>query len=215
MAGTSNLRFPASEDAATSLRPKKNVKSIVANIARLVEPFSRHSGGHESATSENRAAFIAHLGSPRPSFIWAIQTFTGLLVSDLRAIDPQHRRKDVFKLRLFKNHNGKPVDLETSMHPILEGVLPIHPVRVLIYLVTDFEKPSAAPGAWEVESRTGGGMPAVLTSPRIQCGQVWRRTEPTKRPPTVCLKRCSVGRMGKRRGSTRAMQSAPVLHGKA
>lgn len=121
---------------------KKDGKAITANIARLVEPFRPHSDGHETATPENLAAFIAHHGVKSKAVLYlAIQMFTGLRVSDLRAIGPQHRRKDVFKLRLFKNRNRTPVDLEISIHPILEGVLAMHPVKGMTYLVTDFEKP--------------------------------------------------------------------------
>ncbi|QRY69161.1 tyrosine-type recombinase/integrase [Ensifer sp. PDNC004] len=121
---------------------KKDGKPIVANIARLVEPFRQQSDGHETATPENLAAFIAHHGVKSKAVLYlAIQMFTGLRVSDLRVIGPQHRRKDVFKLRLFKNRNRTPVDLEIAIHPILEGVLAMHPPKGLHYLVTEFGKP--------------------------------------------------------------------------
>ncbi len=121
---------------------KKDGKPITPNIARLVEPFRPHSDGHETATSENLAAFIAHHGVKSKAVLYlAIQMFTGLRVSDLRVIGPQHRRKDVLKLRLFKNRNRTPVDLEIAIHPILEAVLALHPVKGLTYLVTEFDKP--------------------------------------------------------------------------
>jgi len=53
----------------------------------------------------------------------AILMFTGFRVSDVSQLGPQHRRKDIFKLRLFKNRNCKPYDIEIAIHPILEAVL--------------------------------------------------------------------------------------------
>ncbi|TCN30285.1 tyrosine-type recombinase/integrase [Sinorhizobium americanum] len=117
-------------------------KPITANVARLVDPFRKHSDGHDTATAEELAQFIEHHGVKSKAVLYlAIQMFTGLRVSDLRALGPQHRRKDAFKLRLFKNRNRTPVDLEIPIHPILDAVLAMHPVKGLHYLVTDFGKP--------------------------------------------------------------------------
>lgn len=116
-----------------------NGKPFVANVARLVDPFRQHSDGHETATPEDLAQFMAHHGVKSKAVLYlAIQMFTGLRVSDLRALGPQHRRKDMFKLRLFKNRNRTPVDLEIPIHPILDAVLSMHQVKGLHYLVTEF-----------------------------------------------------------------------------
>jgi len=126
---------------------KKDGKAIVANIARLVEPFKVYSNGHETATPENIAAFIEHHGIGSKAVLYvAIQMYTGFRVSDLAVIGPQHRRKDAFKLRLFKNRNRTPVDLEIAIHPILDGVLTMHKVTDLTYLVTEFGKPFSVKG---------------------------------------------------------------------
>lgn len=134
---------------------------------------SGHSDGHQTATPDDLAAFIAHHGAKsRAALYLAIQMFTGLRVSDLRAIGPQHRRKDVFKLRLFKNRNRTPVDLEISIHPILEGVLAMHPVKGLTYLVTDFDKPFSSAkslGNRISDSWRQAGMPH-LTSHSVRKG---------------------------------------------
>ncbi|WP_347882119.1 tyrosine-type recombinase/integrase [Agrobacterium sp. GD03642] len=76
----------------------------------------------------------------------AIQMYTGLRVSDLAVLGPQHRRKDAFKLRLFKNRNRTPVDIDIAIHPILEAVLASHKVENLTYLVTEFGKPFSVKG---------------------------------------------------------------------
>ncbi|TQN55352.1 tyrosine-type recombinase/integrase [Agrobacterium tumefaciens] len=126
---------------------KKDGKAIVPNIARLVQPFNAHSDGHATATPEDIEKFIAHHGTSSKAVLYvAIQMYTGLRVSDLAVLGPQHRRKDAFKLRLFKNRNRTPVDIDIAIHPILEAVLASHKVENLTYLVTEFGKPFSVKG---------------------------------------------------------------------
>ncbi|WP_080685802.1 tyrosine-type recombinase/integrase [Rhizobium leguminosarum] len=54
--------------------------------------------------------------------------------------------RDMFKLRLFKNSNRKPYDIEIGIHPILESVLAMHKVTAMNYLVTEFGKPFSIKG---------------------------------------------------------------------
>jgi len=126
---------------------KKDGKAIVPNIARLVQPFNTHSDGHATATPEDIEKFIAHHGTSSKAVLYvAIQMYTGLRVSDLAVLGPQHRRKDAFKLRLFKNRNRTPVDIDIAIHPILEAVLASHKIENLTYLVTEFGKPFSVKG---------------------------------------------------------------------
>lgn len=125
----------------------KDGKLITANVAKLVAPFKVHTDGHTTATPEEIGQFIEHHGiGSKAVFYLAIQMYTGFRVSDLAAIGPQHRRKDTFKLRLFKNRKKKPVDLEIAIHPILEAVLATHKVTALTYLVTEYGKPFSVKG---------------------------------------------------------------------
>ncbi|MBX5154592.1 tyrosine-type recombinase/integrase [Rhizobium lentis] len=126
---------------------KKEGKPITVNIARLVDPFNAHTDGHETATPDDIAKFIEHHGTASKAVLYiAIQMYTGLRVSDLAVLGPQHRRRDAFKLRLFKNRNRTPVDIEITIHPILEAVLATHKVTDLTYLVTEFGKPFSVKG---------------------------------------------------------------------
>ncbi|MDP9809409.1 integrase [Rhizobium tibeticum] len=126
---------------------KKEGKPITPNIARLVDPFNAHTDGHETATPDDIAKFIEHHGTGSKAALYiAIQMYTGLRVSDLAVLGPQHRRRDAFKLRLFKNRNRTPVDIEITIHPILEAVLATHKVTALTYLVTEFGKPFSVKG---------------------------------------------------------------------
>lgn len=126
---------------------KKDGKAIAPNIARLVQPFNAHSDGHATATPEDIEKFIAHHGTSSKAVLYvAIQMYTGLRVSDLAVLGPQHRRKDAFKLRLFKNRNRTPVDIDIAIHPILEAVLATHKFENLTYLVTEFGKPFSVKG---------------------------------------------------------------------
>ncbi|UFW79973.1 tyrosine-type recombinase/integrase [Rhizobium sp. SU303] len=120
---------------------KKDGKHIVPNVARLVDPFAIHTDGHATATPQDLAQYIEHHGIRSKAVLCvAILMFTGFRVSDASQLGPQHRRKDMFKLRLFKNRNRKPYDIEIAIHPILESVLAMHKVTALTYLVTEFGK---------------------------------------------------------------------------
>jgi integrase len=126
---------------------KKEGKAIVPNVARLVDPFNVHTDGHATATSENMAQFIEHHGLKSKAVLCiGIIMFTGFRVSDVAQLGPQHRRKDMFKMRLFKNRNRNPYDIEIAIHPILESVLALHKVTDLTYIVTEFGKPFSIKG---------------------------------------------------------------------
>jgi integrase len=126
---------------------KREGEAITPNIARAVEPFNQHSDGHETATPAELEKFIEHHGVESKAVLYlSIQMYTGLRVSDLSVIGPQHRRGNELRLRLFKNRNRTPVDLIVPIHPILEGVLARHKVTALTYLVTEFGKPFSIKG---------------------------------------------------------------------
>ncbi|WP_414901100.1 tyrosine-type recombinase/integrase [Rhizobium cremeum] len=121
--------------------------AYVENTARLVDSFRVHSDGHHTITSDEIAQYIAHHGPQSKAVLAvALMMFTGFRVSDLAVIGPQHRRNDMFRLRLFKNRNRTPVDIEIALHPILEAVLDSHKVKGLTYLQTEYGKPFSVKG---------------------------------------------------------------------
>lgn len=131
----------------------KDGKAITANVAMLVAPFRAVSDGHATAKPEDLARYIAHHGlESKATLGLALLMFTGIRVSDLAVIGPQHRRhlpkvgKDEFQLRLFKNRNRKPVTLTIPVHPILAAVLAMHRTNAFTYLVTDYGKPFSIKG---------------------------------------------------------------------
>lgn len=62
-------------------------------------------------------------------------------VSDVSQLGQQHRRRDMFKLRLFKICNRNPHDIEIPIHPITEAVLAMNKVTDLTYIATEFGRP--------------------------------------------------------------------------
>ncbi|WP_158279418.1 tyrosine-type recombinase/integrase [Falsochrobactrum shanghaiense] len=76
----------------------------------------------------------------------SISMYTGLRVSDLALLGPQHRKIDEFRLRLFKNRNRTPVDIVIPIHPILLAVLDQQTITGLTYLQTEFGKPFSVKG---------------------------------------------------------------------
>ena len=116
-------------------------KPITENVALLVSPFRATTEGHATARPEELASFIAHHGIASKAVLGlALLMFTGIRVSDLARIGPQHRRKDEFQLRLFKNRNRAPVTLVIPIHPILDAVLRQHPTNAFTYMVTEYGK---------------------------------------------------------------------------
>ncbi len=126
---------------------KKDGKQIAPNVARLVKPFKVKSDGHATATSSDLEKFIVHHGKESKAVLAiSLLMFTGFRVSDLALVGPQHRQRDILKLRLFKNRNRTPVDIEIAIHPILEGVLNMHPIKGLTYMQTEWAKPYSVKG---------------------------------------------------------------------
>ena len=116
-------------------------KPYIQNHARLVKPFRIESAGHATATPADLEKFILHHGKQSKAVLAiSMLMFTGFRVSDLALIGPQHRQRDMLKLRLFKNRNRTPVDIEIAIHPILEGVLNMHPVKGMTYMQTEHGK---------------------------------------------------------------------------
>jgi integrase len=119
-----------------------NGKPFAENIALLVKSFRLPTEGHHTASADDLKQYIEHHGHRSKAVLaLSILMFTGIRVSDLALIGPQHRRKDVFKLRLFKGRNRKPVTLEIPIHPILAAVLTMHPPKGMTYLMTEWGKP--------------------------------------------------------------------------
>ncbi|QOF71433.1 site-specific integrase [Aminobacter sp. SR38] len=131
-------------------RPGKDGKPeriVRQNLARLVEPYRKKTDGHHTIRDNEIEQYIRHHG-PESKAVLAIviMMYTGLRVSDLAAIGPQHRRGDRFMLKLFKNRNRTPVTLEIPIHPTLEAVLALHPVKGMNYLMTEYGKPFTIKG---------------------------------------------------------------------
>ena len=124
-----------------------NGRSLVDNHARLVKPFRRKTDGHHTITSDEIGQYIdKHGAHSNAVYALSLLMYTGLRVSDLAALGPQHRRGDMFRLRLFKNRNRTPVDIEIAIHPILEAVIASRSVRGLTYLQTEYGNPFTVKG---------------------------------------------------------------------
>lgn len=122
-------------------------RPYVDNAARLVEAFRRQTEGHHTITPTEIGRYIEHHGTgSKATFALALMMFTGLRVSDIAVLGPQHRRGDMFKLRLFKNRNRTPVDIEIAIHPILEAVLALHPPKGMTYLQTEYGRAFSVKG---------------------------------------------------------------------
>ncbi|WP_157999631.1 tyrosine-type recombinase/integrase [Allomesorhizobium alhagi] len=123
-------------------RPGKDGKPeriLPQNFARLVEPFRRQSDGHHTLRDHEIEQYIRHHGVRSKAVLaLVLLMYTGIRVSDLAVLGPQHRRADQFTLRLFKNRNRSPVTLVLPIHPVLDAVLAWHPVKGMNYLITEY-----------------------------------------------------------------------------
>jgi len=126
---------------------KKDGAQITPNIAKTIVSYRQYTDGHQTATAEELEQYIVFHGTGSKAVLClSIQMYTGFRVSDLATLGPQHRRKDKFRFRLFKNRNRTPVDIVAPIHPILLAVLDQHKPKGLTYLRTEFEKPFSGKG---------------------------------------------------------------------
>lgn len=126
---------------------KQNGKAICANIAKAVRPFNVATTGHHTILPEEIGQYIKHHGTRSKAVLAiALLMYTGIRVSDLALIGPQHRRGSMFQLRLFKNRNRKPVEIRIEIHPILDAVLKMHNFKSMNYMTTEFDKPFSIKG---------------------------------------------------------------------
>ncbi|MCO4316299.1 site-specific integrase [Phyllobacterium sp. 21LDTY02-6] len=131
-------------EAGIKTKPAPLVK---VNTAKLVQSFRQKTDGHATARDEEIRQYIQHHGtSSKAVLALSILMYTGVRVSDLAKLGPQHRRGDSFEFRVFKNRNRHPVTLTILIHPILEAVLAMHPVKGMAYLLTEFGKPFSVKG---------------------------------------------------------------------
>lgn len=125
----------------------KPVPIVRENRARLVKPFRRKTEGHHTILIDEIEQYIKHHGvGSKAVLALVILMYTGLRVSDLAAIGPQHRRGDTLVLRVFKNRERSPVTLTIAIHPVLDEVLRMHRVKGMNYLLTDYGKPFSIKG---------------------------------------------------------------------
>lgn len=126
---------------------KENGKPITVNIAKLVKSFRVKSSGHHTITDEEIGRYIQHHGTrSKAALAVTLLMYTGFRVSDLAQIGPRHRRKDAFRILLFKNRNRTPTEIVVPLHPILEEVLSWHTVRGTTYVETEWGKPFSIKG---------------------------------------------------------------------
>ena len=120
---------------------------VQQNIAKLVESFRKKTDGHATVRDDEIRQYIQHHGTTSKAVLaLSILMYTGVRVSDLALLGPQHRRGDSFVFRVFKNRNRHPVTLTILIHPILEAVLAMHPIKGMAYLHTEFGKPFSIKG---------------------------------------------------------------------
>ncbi|ATU91413.1 site-specific integrase [Phyllobacterium zundukense] len=131
-------------EAGKAAKPKPLVK---VNTAKLVSPFRAQTDGHATMRDDDIAQYVKHHGKESKAVLGlTILMFTGVRVSDLAAIGPQHRRGDLLTFRVFKGRNKHPTTLQIPVHPILDAVLSLHPVKGLTYMVTEYDRPFSIKG---------------------------------------------------------------------
>ncbi|WP_198174116.1 tyrosine-type recombinase/integrase [Mesorhizobium xinjiangense] len=128
-------------------RDGKAEKIVPQNTAKLVKSFRKPTDGFHTIIDSELEQYVRHHGvGSKAVFAVVLLMYTGIRLSDLRQIGPQHRRGDKFVLRLFKNRNRTPVTLEIPIHPVLDAVLAMHPVKGMNYMLTEFGKPYTTKG---------------------------------------------------------------------
>lgn len=118
-----------------------------ANPTNGVERFNRASTGHHTWTEVEIAQYLAHHGpGTQARLAFALAFWTGLRVSDLHRVGPQHVKDGRLRFDIFKNRNRKPVQVDLAIHPVLEAVIRETPTKHLTFLVTQHGKPFTSKG---------------------------------------------------------------------
>ncbi|TDQ19902.1 site-specific integrase [Phyllobacterium brassicacearum] len=131
-------------EAGKTAKPQPLVK---VNTAKLVESFRVKTEGHATMRDDDIAKYVERHGTQSKAVLGlTILMYTGVRVSDLALIGPQHRRGDVLTFRVFKGRNKNPTTLQVPVHPILDAVLKLHPVTDLSYMVTEYGRPFSIKG---------------------------------------------------------------------
>lgn len=121
---------------ALAHKPKPLVK---ANLALLVKRYRKKTEGHATIRPDEIASYIEkHGANSKAVLALTILMFTGIRVSDLALLGPQHRRGNTFLFRVFKNRNRRPTTLEIPVHPILDAVLKMHRPKGMNYMITEY-----------------------------------------------------------------------------
>lgn len=104
-----------------------------------VDAYRKKTDGHHTLTQAEALQYINHHGTnSKATLALMLLMYTGMRVSDLAKVGPQHRSGDVLKFRVTKGANRNPQDLVIPIHPDLESCLDLHPDKHLSYLVTAF-----------------------------------------------------------------------------
>lgn len=120
---------------------------VKQNTAKIAKSFRKQTEGHSTMRPDEVAQYVAFHGNDSKAVLaLAILMYTGLRVSDLAAVGPQHRRGESIVLRVFKNRNRNPTTIEIPVHPILDAVMKMHKTTALTYMVTDYGLPFSIKG---------------------------------------------------------------------
>lgn len=112
-----------------------------------VAKFKRASTGHHTWTEAEIVQFLGKHGvGTQARLAFALAFFTGLRVSDLVRVGPQHIRGGRLSLTLHKNRNRKPVQVDLPVHPVLEATIRSSQAGNLAFLVTAFGRPFSIKG---------------------------------------------------------------------
>lgn len=133
---------------------EQNDKPITDNVALLVKSFRKKSDGHHTMNESEVLQYLNYyeIGS-KPWIIGLIMFFTGLRVSDLATLGPQHRHNNEFNKRVFKGRDKKPITVKCRVHPLLASALDAYPTNHACYIMTEFGKPYSIKGLGQYISK--------------------------------------------------------------
>ena len=128
-------------------KPGSHDRFMRENVARLVRPFRKKTDGHHTLRREEAIQYITHHGIGSNAVLGLmLLLYTGMRVSDLSSLDPQHLQGDWFRFRVFKNRNTHPTELSLPVHPTLSVALAGYQIKGLTYMLTEQGRPFSIKG---------------------------------------------------------------------
>lgn len=135
---------------------------VSVNPVTGIDRFPKRGSGHHAwATHEVRQYLDRHGPGSKARLALGLLLFTGVRISDLALIGPQHVREGVLTFRPYKGRERHPQTLHIPVLPVLQQILDTSPLGEMTFMATEFARPFSIKGLgqWFKKRCIEAGLP--------------------------------------------------------